>query len=319
MDPLARVPSDAAVALNWPAVAWRQAPAGKPGPDISLAIVHYETPELLRDCLDSLARSEGELQVEVSVVDNASVTFDAAEIRAAYPWVRVLQNERNEGFAKASNRVLQLAQGRYVLLLNPDTVVAPDSLSAMLAYMDANPTVGCATCRLELEDGSLDLACRRQFPTPARSLYRITMLSRVFPRSRRFGQYNLTYLDEWQETDIDQPCGAFMMVRSEVVAAVGLLDESYFMYGEDTDWAFRIKEAGWAIRYVPVTTVKHRKRASSRRFRPQTIRYFHDAMRRFYLAHYAPTQPAPVNVLILGAITARERIELLAEQLRRQR
>jgi N-acetylglucosaminyl-diphospho-decaprenol L-rhamnosyltransferase len=284
--------------------------------DLSVVIVHYETPELLDACLEALAASTGNVSTEVFVVDNASTRFDPEAARRALPAARVFINESNDGFARASNRGLRLATGRYVLLLNPDTVVAPGTLATMLAYMDARPEVGCATCRLELEDGSLDLACRRLFPTPIRSFYRIALLSRLFPKSRRFGQYNLTYLDDRQETEIDSPCGAFMMVRRQVLDAVGLLDESYFMYGEDLDWAFRIKAAGWRIMYTPSTSVLHRKRASSRRFRRRTIRYFHDGMRRFYTAHYASTHPRLVNLLIMAAISVRERIELAADAVR---
>lgn len=285
-------------------------------PDVSIAIVHYETPEVLIDCLEAIARSTGAVTAETFVVDNASVAFDPDEVRRACPGVTVFVSDRNLGFATASNRALRAASGRYVLLLNPDTVVAPDTLTVMVDYMDARPDVGCSTCRLELEDGSLDLACRRLFPTPVRSLYRITLLSRAFPRSRRFGQYNMTYLDERVEAEIDSPCGAFMMVRREVAERVGLLDESYFMYGEDVDWAFRIKAAGWRITYTPATTVLHRKRVSSRRFRGRTIRYFHDAMRRFYRTHYEATNPWLVNQAILGAISGRERLELLADAIR---
>lgn len=285
--------------------------------DISVAIVHYETPGLLLACLEALAASTGNVSTEVFVVDNASTEFDPDGARRAFPAAHVLINDRNVGFARASNRALRLATGRYLLLLNPDTVVAPGTLATMLAYMDARPDVGCATCRLELEDGSLDLACRRLFPTPIRSFYRITLLSRLFPRTRRFGQYNLTYLDDRQEAEIDSPCGAFMMVRRQVVDEVGLLDEAYFMYGEDLDWSFRIKAAGWRIMYAPVTTVLHRKRASSRRFRQRTIRYFHDGMRRFYTAHYASTQPRWVNAGIMAAISVRERLELTSDAMQR--
>ena len=290
------------------------APTGRPV-DVSVVIVHYETPDLLRGCLEALERSTGPIGVEVFVVDNASIAFEPSDAGRAYPGARIMVNEANLGFARASNRALREAVGRYVLLLNPDTVVAPETLATMVAYLDARPDVGCATCRLELEDGSLDLACRRLFPTPIRSLYRITLLARLFPRSRRFAQYNMTYLDEREETEIDAPCGAFMLVRGDVLEQVGLLDERYFMYGEDLDWSFRIKEAGWRIMYAPVTTVQHRKRASSRRFRQKTIRYFHDGMRRFYQTHYAPVYPRWVTVGILLAIGARERIELLADRL----
>jgi hypothetical protein len=285
----------------------------RPRVDVTVVIVHYETPELLTSCLKALAASAGGVSYEAFVVDNSSTRFNAEATRQALPGVEVLVNDANVGFARASNRAIRLANGRYVVLLNPDTVVSNETLATMVAYMDDRPDVGCATCRLELEDGSLDLACRRLFPTPVRSLYRITLLSRIFPRSRRFGQYNLTYLNEWQEAEIDSPCGAFMMVRREVVDQVGLLDERYFMYGEDVDWAFRIKAAGWRIFYTPATTVKHLKRASSRRFRRKTIRYFHAGMRRFYTDHYASAYPRWVTLLIMTAISVRESLELTGE------
>jgi GT2 family glycosyltransferase len=284
-------------------------------PDVSVAIVHYETLDLLIGCLEALRQTDRQVRLEVFVVDNHSSVFDPAACEAAYPGVRVVRNDRNVGFAKACNQALRDAQGRYLLLLNPDAFVEPGTLPIMLDYLDARPDVGCATCRVELLDGSLDLACRRMFPTPVRSMYRILLLSRLFPRSRRFGEYNLTYIDDRLETEIDQPCGAFMMVRAEIREQVGLLDERYFMYGEDTDWAFRIKAGGWTIMYAPITRVRHVKRASSRKVRSKTIRYFHDAMRMFYRQHYLAVYPRPVSWVVLGAITAREQIELLALRL----
>lgn len=284
-------------------------------PDVSIAIVHYQTPEFLRASLLAVFASRDADRFEVFVVDNGSDAFDAASFRAAFPSVTFIENDENRGFAVASNQALRLATGRYLLLLNPDAFVEADTIAVMRDYLDEHPDVGCATCRVELEDGRLDLACRRLFPTPERSLYRMTLLSRLFPRSRRFGQYNLTYLDERLETEIDQPCGAFMMVRAEVAAQVGLLDERYFMYGEDTDWAYRIKQAGWRIMYVPRTKVRHLKRASSRKYRSRTIRHFYDAMRIFYRTHYAQLYPRWMTAAVLSAIGARERIELTANAL----
>jgi len=257
--------------------------------------------------------------MEVFVVDNASGAFDAGGASAAFPGATIIRNATNLGFARAANQALRISRGQYLLLLNPDAFVAPESIALMATYLDDHPDVGCVTCRVALEDGSLDLACRRLFPTPIRSLYRMTLLSRLFPRSRRFGQYNLTFLDQWDETEIDQPCGAFMMVRSEVREEVGLLDERYFMYGEDTDWAFRMKQAGWRIMYVPTTTVLHLKRASSGKYRQQTIRYFYRSMRTFYRQHYEPLYPTWLNVTILLATHVRERIELTADSLLRLR
>lgn len=291
-------------------------PINEQRPDVSVAIVHYQTPQLLLRCLEALKLAAERVATEVFVVDNASVVFDPIACERAFPGVHVIRNDSNLGFATASNQALRLAQGRYLLLLNPDAFVDPDTLATMVDFLDGRPAVGCATCRVELEDGSLDLACRRLFPTPERSLYRILLLSKVFPRSRRFGQYNLTYLDDRQETEIDQPCGAFMMVRSEIREQVGLLDERYFMYGEDTDWSFRIKEHGWRIVYTPITKVLHVKRASSSRDRSRTIGYFYDAMRIFYRQHYWPIYPRWVSMLVFLAVGARERIELIGVRLR---
>jgi GT2 family glycosyltransferase len=285
-------------------------------PEVSVAIVHYQTPDLLERCLQALRESREADRLEVFVVDNASSGFDPQRFRRAFRGVQIIENGANLGFAVASNQALRLATGRYLLLLNPDAHVEPDTIAVMRDYMDAHPDVGCATCRVELPDGSLDLACRRLFPTPERSFYRMTMLSKAFPRSRRFGQYNLTYLDEWDETEIDQPCGAFMMVRSEIRESVGLLDERYFMYGEDTDWAFRMKEAGWRIMYVPTTTVHHDKRAASRKYRSRTIQYFYDAMLLFYDTHYRSVYPRWVTAAVHAGVGIRRRIELTRERLR---
>jgi N-acetylglucosaminyl-diphospho-decaprenol L-rhamnosyltransferase len=287
-------------------------------PDVTAVIVHYETPDLLVRCLGALAAST-DVTFEAIVIDNASRGFDANAVLAALPGVTVIENASNAGFAVASNQGLRVATGRYELLLNPDAIVEPDALSTMVAYMDTHPDVGCSTARLVQADGNLDLACRRSFPTPQTSFYRMTLLSRVFPKSRRLGRYNLTYLDEHQETEIDSPCGAFMLVRHEIIDQVGLLDETYFMYGEDLDWAYRIKQAGWRVMYVPTATVTHFKRAASSQRRPRTIHAFYDAMRIFYRSHYQSQYPRWVSWLIFRAIDARQTFELAAARLAARR
>jgi GT2 family glycosyltransferase len=280
-------------------------------------IVHYRTPQLLQRCLESVAAGVAGITIETFVVDNGSPEFDLARLCAAWPDVHFIANADNLGFATASNQALRLATGRYVLLLNPDAFVAPDTLPAMVRYMDANPRIGCSTARLERDDGHLDRACRRSFPTPLRSFYRMTLLSELFPNSRTFARYNLSYLDEWQEQDIDSPCGAFMLVRREILRDVGLLDERFFMYGEDLDWALRIKRRGWRVTYNPVSTVRHLKRASSAHDRSATIGYFYDAMRLFYRKHYAPSRPRLMNRLMLGAIGFRQFMHLVQTRVAR--
>jgi GT2 family glycosyltransferase len=170
----------------------------------------------------------------------------------------------------------------------------------MVAYLDARPQAGIAGPKLVLPSGELDLACRRSFPTPEVSFYRLTGLSKLFPKSRLFGRYNLTYLSPDVETEVDSVVGAFMLVRGAAIAQAGLLDENFFMYGEDLDWALRLKQHGWQTRYNPAVTVLHVKRAASRRSRKAQIA-FHEAMLYFYRKHYAAvTHPLVGALVVLG-------------------
>lgn len=276
--------------------------------DLGIVIVNWNTRDLLRDCLRSVQVSQGDFTCRVVVVDNASADGSADMVRAEFPDVTLIASAENEGYSRANNRGLRalgFAQGcadedapRYALALNPDTVLPPAALSDMLVYMDADATIGVAGPKLVLPDGSLDLACRRSFPTPEISFYRMVGLSKLFPRSRRFGRYNLTYLDPDVETEVDSVVGAFMLVRRAAIQRVGLFDETFFMYGEDLDWAFRIKQAGWKVMYNPRVTVTHVKRAASRQSR-RAQREFYRAMLLFYRKHYRQTTPWWLHSLIL--------------------
>jgi len=280
--------------------------------DLGIVIVNWNTRDLLRDCLRSVEQSSG-VTCSVVVVDNASSDGSAGMVRAEFPALTLIANPDNRGYPAANNQGLQrLGFGRggsdeaprYALALNPDTVVPPDALRDMVAYMDADPRVGVAGPKLVLPDGSLDLACRRSFPTPEISFYRMVGLSKLFPGSRRFGRYNLTYLDPDLETEVDSVVGAFMMVRREAIRRVGLFDETFFMYGEDLDWAYRIKQAGWTVKYNPAVTVRHVKRAASRQSR-RAQQEFYRAMLIFYRKHYRPTTPWWLHSLILIGLALR--------------
>jgi N-acetylglucosaminyl-diphospho-decaprenol L-rhamnosyltransferase len=275
--------------------------------DLGIVIVNWNTCELLRECLKSLEAGDTSVQRRVIVVDNASSDGSVAMVRAEFPSVEVIANLTNGGFSQANNLGLKaLGFGgaasddlpRYALLLNPDTIVPPDGLRNMLDRIDADPRLGIAGPRLVMPDGKLDLACRRSFPTPEVSLWRMTGLSRLFPKSKLFGRYNMTYLDEHLETEVDCVVGAFMMVRREAIQQAGLLDETFWMYGEDIDWAFRIKQAGWKVLYYPRVTVLHVKRAASRQ-NPRTRLEFQRASLIFYRKHYAATTPRLLHLAVL--------------------
>lgn len=290
-------------------------------PSLAIVIVNYCTRELLRGCLTSIESGQSRCMLDVWVVDNASSDGSVAMVRHEFPHVHLIANETNGGYAFANNLALRrivwnddvpssvepgASAPDYILLLNPDTVVPAGALDRLVGYLEAHPDIGACGPKLLLPDGSLDLACRRAFPSPAAFVYHAVGLSRLFPRSPRFGRYNLTYLDPDVETEVDSVVGACMLVRAPVVREVGLLDEAYFMYGEDLDWAYRIKQYGWRIMYVPSVTVHHYKRASSRQRPFQSIRHFYDAMRVFHRKHYATTTPAPMNWLIEAGITLKE-------------
>jgi N-acetylglucosaminyl-diphospho-decaprenol L-rhamnosyltransferase len=270
--------------------------------DLSIVVVNWNTRDLLRDCLESVYASEGEFDFETIVVDNCSHDGSAAMVRQEFPHIHLIENDVNGGYAYANNLGLRRLQARYYLLLNPDTVLPPDALKDMLAFMEAHPEAGMAGPKLVMADGELDLACRRSFPTPENSFYKLFGLSRLFPRSKRFGQYNLTYLDPDEMAEVDSVVGAFMMVRGEVIEQVGLLDEEYFMYGEDLDWALRAKNAGWKAYYCPDVTVLHYKRQASKQ-NPQKARHeFWRAMCVFYRKHYAEDTPFWLHYLVLGGL-----------------
>lgn len=285
--------------------------------DLAVIIVSYNVREYLGDCVATVLQSTG-LSLDVWVVDNASSDGSAEMVAERFPQVHLIRSPHNGGYAYGNNLALRqlglqgaMPASRYVLLLNPDTRVAPGDLAATVAYADQHPDVGMVGVKLVRQDGSLDLACRRSFPTPAVSLYRMLGLSRLFPRSRTFGRYNLTYLDPDQTAEVDAVVGAFMVVRQQAVAQAGLLDEAYFMYGEDLDWALQIKQRGWKVVYYPAVTVLHYKRASSSKSLHRTTRAFYESMLIFYRKHYARTMPAPLHWLIVSGIQLSQALALL--------
>jgi GT2 family glycosyltransferase len=291
--------------------------------DLGIVILNWNTKDLLRRCLQTVLASEGDFTYRVVVVDNASSDGSPDMVRTEFPSVTLIASETNGGYPYGNNLGLRelgfhddgtIAPDapRYALLLNPDTEVPTDGLTQMVNYMDAKPEVGVAGPKLVLPDGSLDHAARRSFPTPMVSFYRFAGLAKLFPKSKRFARYNMTFADPDDEIEVDSVVGAYMQVRREAIAGVGLLDETFFMYGEDLDWAYRIKEAGWKVFYNPAVTILHVKRAASRKSQRAQMEFYR-AMLIFYRKHYRQQTPLPLHLVILMGILAKGGRPLLPE------
>jgi N-acetylglucosaminyl-diphospho-decaprenol L-rhamnosyltransferase len=299
--------------------------------DLGIIIVNWNTSALLRKCLQTALSEQGDISYRIIVVDNASTDDSAAMVQREFPSVELILSPTNGGYSYANNLGLHalgfrgagdVAEDtpRYALLLNPDTELPPNSLSDMVAYMDSHPDVGVAGPKLIMpQDGNqLDKACRRSFPTPEIAFYHYSGLAKLFPDSPRFARYNMTYVDPDIELEVDSVVGAYMQVRREAIQAVGLLDESFFMYGEDLDWAFRIKNAGWKVIYYPQVVVRHIKRAASRRS-PKAQFEFYRAMLIFYRKHFRTTTPSLIHVLVMAALLAKGGRKLWPEMRASQR
>jgi GT2 family glycosyltransferase len=266
---------------------------------LSIVIVSYDCLSHLRRCLESIEGARGDLEVEVLVVDNASTDGTPEMVRGEFPWVDFTPAGGNLGFARANNLVLPRARGERILLLNPDTILPAGSLPRLVAALDAHPEAGMLGCKLVRPDGVLDHACKRGFPSPLAAVGYFTRLDRLGIGRFGLGHYAGAGLDEDDTGPVDAVNGAFMLVRPEAVREVGLLDERFWMYGEDLDWCYRFWQAGWQVLYWPEVTVVHVKGASSsQRRRWRTNLEFHRAMWLFYDLHLAPQRNPAMNGLV---------------------
>lgn len=275
-------------------------------PDMSIVIVNFNTRELLRARLHAFSG-------RIIVVDNASTDGSREMVEKEFPNVDLIRNQRNVGFAKANNQGIQRVKSRYVLLLNTDCEGTHQAIRDVVNYFEDHPDVGAVTCRLVLVDGSMDPACHRGFPTPWASLTYFLGLEKLFPASRIFGQYHQGYKPMGEIHDVDCISGAFFLVRREVIEKVGLLDEAFFMYGEDIDWCFRIRKAGYRIQFYPHVSVMHKKHQSglahaNDELRRETRKHFYGAMKLFYNKHYRKSYSPLVSSLVLFGIKLRSLI-----------
>jgi N-acetylglucosaminyl-diphospho-decaprenol L-rhamnosyltransferase len=287
--------------------------------DLGIVIVNYNTRDRLRDCLQSLEASRG-VSFIVYVVDNGSPDGSATMVRAEFPRVQLIESRVNGGYAYANNLALRQILALdpsppFTLLLNPDTVLPPNALAQMLAFFAAHPDAGIAGPKLVMADGKLDYACRRSFPSPELSIYHVLGLDDCFPKSKRFARYEMTFLDENEVAEVDSVVGAFMTMRTETLRQAGLLDEAYFMYGEDLDLALRIKKRGWKVYYNPAVQVLHYKREASRGSTRAQYEFWR-AGYIFYKKHYADKTALPLCALIVLGLAVKGGMKLVREMTR---
>jgi GT2 family glycosyltransferase len=292
--------------------------------DLSVVIVSYNTKELLSGCLLSLQKAFKNINAEVFVVDNNSYDQTAEMVKRDFPAVILRENGQNLGFAKANNQALKKVKGKYIVILNPDTQVMPDTFEKMISFMEKNANAAVATCRVELPDGTLDKDCRRRFPTPWRAFTHFSGLAKIFKGSKIFDQYHMGYISDKKEHEVDACVGAFMILRKTAMNKVGLFDEDFFFYGEDLDLCWRFREKGYKIVYTPITKIVHYKGAASgmkasskhlskatRESKKRALYESVHAMEIFYKKHFLRKYPFFINFSVLAALKVLERIRTL--------
>lgn len=288
--------------------------------DLSIIIVNYNVRYFLDQCLHSVqealerlkeGRPDGRsFEAEVFVVDNNSVDGSVAEVRRKYPWVKTLVNEENVGFSRANNQAIRESSGRYVLLLNPDTVVEEDTFFLCIGFMDQHPEAGALGVKMIDGNGEFLPESKRALPTPTVSFYKMFGLSTLFPGSRRFGKYHLGHLDKDEIHKVEVLAGAFMFLRKETLEKTGYLDESFFMYGEDIDLSYRISQAGYENYYYPETTIIHYKGESTKKGSLNYVKMFYQAMIIFANKHFTSRKARTFRFLIQLAIYFRAGLSL---------
>ena len=250
---------------------------------VSVIIVSYKVRYYIEQCLNSVLRSVPD--AEIFVVDNDSADGSVEFLRKRFPQVEVIDNGCNAGFGKANNIALAKATGRYVLFLNPDTVVAERTIPGCIEYMDAHPDTGAVGVRMQYGDGHFALESRRSLPTPSVAFWHMTGIGRLFSHSRVFAKYHLSYLDRDRECGIDVVSGAYMFIRKEALDKTGGFDEAFFMYGEDIDLSYRILQQGYMNCYLPLPIV-HYKGESTNKTSYRYAKVFYDAMNIFFDKHF---------------------------------
>ena len=278
---------------------------------LSVIIVNYNVKHFIEQCLYSVLNSSKNISCEIFVVDNNSVDGSVQLIQEKFPQVHLIENKKNTGFAVANNQAICLSKGEYVLLLNPDTVVQEDTFEKVIAFMDDHPEAGGLGVKMLDGKGNFLPESKRGLPTPQVAFYKMFGLANLFPYSKKFGQYHLTFLDKDKTHEIDVLSGAFMLMRKSVLDVVGLLDEDYFMYGEDIDLSYRIQLGGYKNYYFPETRIIHYKGESTKKSSVNYVFVFYKAMIIFAKKHFSQRHARLFSFLIHFAIYLRAGMAVL--------
>lgn len=263
--------------------------------DVTISIVNFNTRDVLRSCLESLMATRG-VTIRIYVVDNASSDGTVEMVRDTFPHVQMIANSQNQGFAAANNRVIRQADGRYVLLLNPDTEVPVDVLSAMVSFMDRRPDVGICGPAILSSDGSVQ-SCGESFPTLSREVLQSRRLRRLF---KRFTRPAPPPVRPAAPFEVDWVGGACLMARRKLVEEIGVLDEQFFLYAEELDWCYRARKAGWKICVLPAIAIVHHRGKSTEQVSEAALAYLTETRLRYYRKNHGLWYAALVSLVYLA-------------------
>ena len=272
---------------------------------LSIIIVNYNVKYFIEQALLSVQRACVGIDTEIIVVDNNSVDGSVEMLRTRFPSIHLIENADNPGFAKANNQALDIATGKYVLLLNPDTVVEENTFHKCVEFLDNHPDAGALGVKMIDGSGAFLPESKRGFPTPFVAFCKAFGLSRLFPKSKVFNRYHLGYLDKEKTHIVDVLSGAFMMIRTNVLDTIGYLDENFFMYGEDIDLSYRIQESGYANYYFADTKIIHYKGESTKKGSLNYVRTFYQAMIIFARKHFKGSKSSLLIAMLSAAIYVR--------------
>ena len=269
---------------------------------VSVVIVNYNVKNFLEQCLRSVLKALEGVDGEIIVADNHSVDGSQAMVKNSFPEIKLIENQQNLGFAKANNQGIMIAEGEYILVLNPDTLLEEETIKKCIAFMDNHPDAGALGVKMINGKGKYLPESKRALPAPSVAFYKIFGLSFLFPKSKLFGRYHLSYLDREKVHEVEVLSGAFMFLRKSALDKAGLFDEDFFMYGEDVDLSYRLTKEGFKNYYFPETTIIHYKGESTRKSSINYVKTFYGAMLVFTRKHFSHKQNSFFYLLLKLAI-----------------